>query len=576
MRFTRRALSLLTAFTTTAGLAVAAAHTAQAAPLPTHVFAPYFESWTGESPATVAQQSGNKFLTMAFIQTASKGSCTAFWNGDSGMPIAQSTFGNDINTIRANGGDVIPSFGGFTADNTGTEIADSCTNVNSIAGVFQNLITTYNISRIDLDIEDNSLTNTAGIDRRNKAIKMTEDWAAANGRSIQFSYTLPTSTSGLVDSGLAVLRNAVTNNARIDVVNIMTFDYFDNASHNMASDTQTAGNGLVSQLGQLFPGRTQAQLWGMVGITEMIGIDDFGPAETFTTDNAPTVFNWAVSKGINTLSFWALQRDNGSCPGTKGADNCSGVAQSTWQFSHVFEQFTGGNPTPGNDFSLSVNPGSAAVNPGGSTSATVATAVTSGSAQSVALTVSGTPTGVNASVSPGSVTAGGSASLSISTTSAAPPGIYALNIHGAATSGSHDTTFTLTINGSTPSGGIVNAGFESGALAPWTATGDSVVSTPVHSGTRALQVNATSSATGEADQTVTLQPNHAYTLKAWVQGNFAFIGVSGGASGQTWVSSASYTQASLAFTTGASGTVTVFVHGWYGQGTVFADDFTIS
>jgi hypothetical protein len=576
MRFNRRVLSVLTALATTAGMAVATAHTAQAAPLPTHVFAPYFEAWTGESPAAVAQQAGAKYLTMAFLQAATKGSCTAYWNGDTGMPISSSTFGSDFTTIRANGGDVIPSFGGYTADNTGTEIADSCTNVNSIAAVFESLITTYNISRIDLDIEDNSLTNQAGIDRRNKAVKLTEDWAAANGKQIAFSYTLPTTTSGLADNGLNVLRNAISNNARIDVVNMMTFDYYDNQPHDMAQDTQTSAQGLVNQLGQLYPGRTQAQLWGMVGITEMIGIDDFGPAETFTTANATTVYNWAVSKGINTLSFWALQRDNGNCAGTGGQDNCSGTQQSTWQFTHTFAPFSGGNPNPGNDFSVNVNPGSGAVNPGASTSATVATAVTSGNAQTVNLSVSGAPSGVNATVTPGSVTAGGSATLNVTTTSAAPPGIYALNVTGTAGSTSHSATYTLTINGSNPSGGIVNAGFESGALAPWTANGDSVVATPAHSGTHALKVNATASATGEADQTITLQPNHSYTLKGWVQGNFAFIGVAGGASGSTWTSSAGWTQSSLSFTTGASGTVTVFVHGWFGQGTVYADDFTIS
>jgi hypothetical protein len=30
------------------------------------------------------------------------------------------------------GGDVIPSFGGFSADQAGTEIADSCTSVSGI------------------------------------------------------------------------------------------------------------------------------------------------------------------------------------------------------------------------------------------------------------------------------------------------------------------------------------------------------------------------------------------------------------------------------------------------------------
>src|ERR1700755_1238045 len=105
--------------------------------VPPHVFAPYFEAYNGDSMNTLSSQSGNKFLTMAFVQTPSVGSCTAYWNGDTSLPLASSSFGNDINTIRAAGGDVIPSFGGYAADNSGTEIADSCTNVDSIAAQFE-------------------------------------------------------------------------------------------------------------------------------------------------------------------------------------------------------------------------------------------------------------------------------------------------------------------------------------------------------------------------------------------------------------------------------------------------------
>jgi chitinase len=310
--------------------------------IPAHVFAPYFEAYNGDSLSGLSSQSGNKFLTLAFVQTPSAGSCTVYFNGDTSMPIASSTFGSDITAIRNAGGDVIPSFGGYAADNGGTEIADSCTNVDSIAAQFEKVITTYDVTRIDLDIEDNSLNNTAGIDRRNKAIKKVEDWAAANGRLVQFTYTLPTTTTGLAESGLAVLRNAVSNNARIDIVNMMTFDYYDNASHNMATDTQTSANGLVNQLKALYPTKTTAQLWAMVGIIEMIGVDDFGPAETLTLANAQTVTTWAKSQGIAALSFWALQRDNGGCPGGAAADNCSGVAQTTWQFSKIMQSFTSG------------------------------------------------------------------------------------------------------------------------------------------------------------------------------------------------------------------------------------------
>ena len=78
----------------------------------------------------------------------------------------------------------------------------------------------------------------------------------------------------------------------------------------------------------------------MVGVTEMPGIDDFGPDETFATADAVTILHWAQQQHIGFLSFWALQRDNGGCPGTKGAGTCSGVSQPTWFFSHVFERFT--------------------------------------------------------------------------------------------------------------------------------------------------------------------------------------------------------------------------------------------
>ena len=78
----------------------------------------------------------------------------------------------------------------------------------------------------------------------------------------------------------------------------------------------------------------------MIGITEMPGIDDFGPDETFSTADAHTILHWADQQGVGLISFWALQRDNGGCPGTKGAGTCSGVAQPDWYFSHVFEHFT--------------------------------------------------------------------------------------------------------------------------------------------------------------------------------------------------------------------------------------------
>jgi len=314
--------------------------------IPEQVFSPYFQAYTDASPAAVSKASGAKYLTMAFLQTKTTGSCDILWNGDPTKPVAWSTFGPDIARIRAAGGDVIPSFGGFSADSTATEIADSCTDVRKIAAAYQKVITTYNVSRLDMDIEDISLDNTAAIDRRNQAIHLVQEWAARQHRSVEIVYTLPTAPTGLEDNAINVLASAVRNHARVDIANIMTFDYYDDQAHEMAADTKTAATSLVGTLHRLYPHRSTAALSRMVGITEMVGIDDYGsggetgPLEIFTLADARDVTHWAADRHIGELSFWALGRDNGGCPGTPGSDDCSGVAQSPYQYTHIMLQFT--------------------------------------------------------------------------------------------------------------------------------------------------------------------------------------------------------------------------------------------
>ena len=232
-----------------------------------------------------------------------------------------------------------------------------------------------------------------------------------------------------------------------------------------------------------------------------------------------------------------------------------------------------------NDFSISASPNSGSLTAGSSTTTTVNTAVTSGNAESVSLSASGAPSGVSVSFNPSSVTSGSSSTMNISTSSSAAAGTYTITITGSASSGSHSASYSLTVNASSGGGGgsLSNGGFETGSFSPWTCQpGDGVVTSPVHSGSYAVAVVPTSSQTGECDQTVTLSPNTSYTLTGWVQGNYAYIGVSGDASASTWTSSSSWTQLTVTFTTGSTGQVTVYVHGWYSQGNVYADDFAIS
>ena len=310
---------------------------AQAAPaaLPAHVYAPYFETWTTDSLTTTAQQSGARYFTLAFLETLSKTSCTLAWDGDRADPVANGHYLSDIASLRALGGDVIPSFGGWSADQGGTEIADSCKDVNAIAAAYEDVIMRYNVTRLDMDVEGRSLTRTDGIDRRNKALTIVEAWAAANGRPFQVSYTLPTSASGLESTGVAILQNAIANNTRVDVVNIMAFDYYDRVTSDMGTAAVNAANGTAAQLRSI--GMTTT-----IGITLMPGLDDYPKkTENTTLAHAQQVVAYAKANNLSTLSIWAIQRDNGGCPGVTGSNSCSGIAQGTWDFTHVLQPFTG-------------------------------------------------------------------------------------------------------------------------------------------------------------------------------------------------------------------------------------------
>jgi hypothetical protein len=308
--------------------------------IPAQVYAPYFETYLPTSISEIARLSGARYLTLAFVQTPRKGSCTPAWNGQ--QPLSAGRYLSQIAALRQMGGDVIPSFGGYSADHGGTELADSCTSVSKIAAAYELLVSKYHVTRLDMDVEDRSLNNAAGINRRNQAIAMAQSWAAARGITLQVDFTIPVEPYGLDPNGLQVLQNAIANGVHIDVVNIMTFDYYQTHEGyvNMPVAAMSAAVNLHNQLAGLYPKATARQLWQMEGMTLMPGIDDRGKIETTYLSGTAQVLAFASREHMSLLSIWAIQRDNGGCPGAAGSNTCSGIRQSSWAFSHLLEPFT--------------------------------------------------------------------------------------------------------------------------------------------------------------------------------------------------------------------------------------------
>ncbi|MFK0150452.1 RICIN domain-containing protein [Streptomyces sp. NPDC090493] len=304
---------------------------------PARYAAPYVETWNSPSAMTNARNAtGLKYFTLAFVIDG--GGCNAMFNGDT--PVTDAGWTSAINSLRAAGGDVIASFGGAS----GTEEAQACTTVASLKAQYKKVIDTLNLTRVDFDVEGSAIADTAANDRRNKALAQLQQEYAAAGRKLDVQYTLPSMPNGLDGNGTKLLSNAKSNGLTVNLVNIMTMDYYD-GTRDMGKAATDAATALRTQLGSIWPEKSDAQLWAMEGNTPMIGVND-DTSEIFTTGNATTLAGFAKSKGIQELAFWALGRDK-AC-GTNGqlSDSCSGTPQSAWQFSSTFNTVTGGTTTP--------------------------------------------------------------------------------------------------------------------------------------------------------------------------------------------------------------------------------------
>jgi hypothetical protein len=288
--------------------------------LPARLFAVYADiSFTPIQSAF--QATGQKYYALAFI-LGYGGACVPAWDGTHQM--SENYYSSQINAIRAGGGDVIAVFGGAN----GSDMASVCTTTSSLQAAFQAVINQYHFSMIDLNIEGGMVSDTASVDRRNKALKALE---TANP-NLKVSITLPVLQSGLPQGELDVLSNAKSNGVRVDYVNVMAMNYGPSGVDMGQGAIQAATN-------------THTQLVGL-GLTSLVGVTPMNgqnntQGEIFTLANADALIAFAKANSyMGWLSFWSLGRDNGGCAGnTTASASCSGISQNAYDFTNKFKAF---------------------------------------------------------------------------------------------------------------------------------------------------------------------------------------------------------------------------------------------
>ena len=299
--------------------------------------------------AALMAESGVKHFVLAFMVAANDGSHEPAWGGYGEYSVAQGFGREAIQGVRAQGGDVIISFGGLN----GTYLSQACTDVPELVNAYKKVINMYSAGHIDFDVEGTQVSDTAAMQRMIGALILIQN----EYPNLKIGFTLQVAPKdGLISTAKAVLKDAVDSGLRFDLVNLMTMDYggwnTDYQPDKMGQHAKASAQKTFEYLKTLYPNKADGEIWSLIGLTPMIGVNDVwyynnvpSPTpERFTIADTDDIVAWSRSKGIKFLSNWSINRDH-SCDNKWANNHCSGAVddqrmqQSDYEFVEHFLKF---------------------------------------------------------------------------------------------------------------------------------------------------------------------------------------------------------------------------------------------
>lgn len=317
-------------------------------------FEPWFASYVDvtSTPFYAFEQRGavdNADVVLSFIVSSHDDPCVPTWGGYYTMDEAADLL--DLNRRIANfqlqGGRIAISFGGLL----NSELALLCTDDEALAQAYRSVIERYNINTIDLDLEQDGLTDLEAAERRARVIAKIQQEYRESDRELAVWLTLPVAPQGLTLDGTNAVAKVLESELDIAGVNVMTMNYGSSrnqtdsmfeASRKALFETHRQISVLYELAGVIL---TDTTIWKKIGVTPMIGQNDV-EGEVFTIEDAVALNTFARNKGVGRMSMWSANRDIpcgvNYVKVSVVSDLCSGVSASQFAFSNILGQgFTG-------------------------------------------------------------------------------------------------------------------------------------------------------------------------------------------------------------------------------------------
>ena len=289
--------------------------------------APYLYPGWGSPPTDIAgfmRDTNIRAFTIAFVLA---NGCNPVWDG--GGSLTSAPHFTTVSAIKAAGGSVVPSIGGWQ----GNKLGPNCSTPQALAGAYQKVIDTLGLSAIDIDIENtDEFENYTVADRIVDALAIIK----RNNPNVKTILTFGTTPTGPNAHGIRLIQQAKAKNANIDIFTQMPFD-FGVGGGDMYNATVGATEGLKNQLKATF-GWSDQQAYAHMGISGMNGVSDQG--EITTPQTWTRIRDYAKGKGLARFTFWAVNRDRKCTDGSTGAvSHCSSIDQQPWEFTKISAGF---------------------------------------------------------------------------------------------------------------------------------------------------------------------------------------------------------------------------------------------
>jgi chitinase len=320
-------VSTVTAVVAAGAVAIPAAHAqASAAPNTFIGAAPYeYFGWGNpQDPAQVMAQTGIRWFTVAFI--LSDGGCNPKWDGE--RSLTSGVDATNIGRIRAGGGDVVVSFGGWA----GKKLGEKCTSAAALADAYQKVIDAHRLKAIDIDIEDTEFHSEAAQQRVVDALKLVK----SRNAGIKTYLTIGTEQSGPDSWGVKLIKRGAAAGLDNDGWVIMPFEF--GGGTRMAAATRKAAEGLKNQVKTAY-GYTDDQTYRHIGISSMNG--KAGAGEKATLADFRDMLAYAQQHHLARFTYWAVNRDRPCGGANNDGDSCASMPQQPYDYTKVIAEYTG-------------------------------------------------------------------------------------------------------------------------------------------------------------------------------------------------------------------------------------------